>query len=178
MLLVSLIIAAAAAQPAPPALRAGVARVEITPAVLGPMYGYANRKCGPATGTHDPLNAKVLVLEAGASRIAIVTLDIGSIVSFELKRRVADKLGIPVLLLAASHSHSAPSFPLPSRPGEEPPADHPHARYLSELENKVFDAVARAKRAMFPARLGVGRGAAQLGYNRLLVREDGRARAV
>jgi len=31
---------------------------------------------------------------------------------------------------------------------------------------------------MFPARLGVGRGSARLGYNRLLLRDDGRARAV
>src|SRR2546422_264415 len=31
---------------------------------------------------------------------------------------------------------------------------------------------------MFPARLGIGRGSAQLGYNRLLLRDDGRARAV
>ena len=43
-------------------LRAGVARVEITPSTFMPMYGYANRKCGPANGTHDPLFAKVLVL--------------------------------------------------------------------------------------------------------------------
>jgi hypothetical protein len=107
-----------------------------------------------------------------------VTLDLGSIVSFDLRQRVADKLGIPVLLLAASHTHSAPSFPLPARAGDEPPADHPHARYLADVENKVFDAIARARRSMFPARLGVGRGSAQLGYNRLLVREDGRARAL
>ena len=47
------------------ALRAGVARVEITPAGSMPMYGYNNRKCGPSNGTHDPLFAKALVLQAG-----------------------------------------------------------------------------------------------------------------
>jgi hypothetical protein len=31
---------------------------------------------------------------------------------------------------------------------------------------------------MFPARLGIGHGSLQLGYNRLLLREDGRARAL
>ena len=31
-------------------LKAGVARVEITPSTFMPMYGYANRKCGPANG--------------------------------------------------------------------------------------------------------------------------------
>ena len=31
---------------------------------------------------------------------------------------------------------------------------------------------------MFPARLGIGHGSLQLGYNRLLLRDDGRARAL
>src|SRR6266542_4384841 len=91
-------------------LDAGVARVEITPSSFMQMYGYANRRCGPANGTHDPLFAKVLVLSTGESRVAIVTLDLGSIVSENLKREVASKLGIPVLLLAAAHTHSAPAF--------------------------------------------------------------------
>jgi neutral ceramidase len=80
-------------------LKAGVARVEITPSTFMPMYGYADRKCGPANGTHDPLFAKVLVLEAGGSRMALVSTDLGSLVSEILRRDVASKLGIPVLLL-------------------------------------------------------------------------------
>src|SRR5690242_8007871 len=94
-------------------LEAGIAKVEITPSSFMQMYGYANRKCGPANGTHDPLFAKVLVLATGESRMAIVTLDLGSIVSQNLEREVAVKLAIPVLLLSASHTHSGPLF-LPS----------------------------------------------------------------
>src|SRR5262249_55984278 len=85
-------------------LKAGLARVDITPSSLMQMYGYANRKCGPANGTHDPLFAKALVLEAGDSRIAIVTLDLGSMISDNLRRDVASRLNIPLLLLAASHT--------------------------------------------------------------------------
>src|SRR5712692_6567105 len=105
-------------------LEAGVAKIDITPSSFGPMYGYSNRKCGPANGTHDPLLAKALVLAAGDSRLAIVTLDLGSIVSENLKRDVAAKLGIPVLLLSVSHTHSGPSF-LPAEeraPGATPPS--------------------------------------------------------
>src|SRR4051812_20924046 len=91
-------------------LKAGVSRVEITPSGLMEMYGYANRKCGPANGTHDPLFAKVLVLESGDARIAIVTFDLGSMVSDNLRRDVESKLKIPLLLMSASHTHSAPSF--------------------------------------------------------------------
>ena len=133
------------------------------------MYGYANRKCGPANGTHDPLFAKAVVLAAGDSRLAIVTLDLGSIVAENLRRDVAEKLGIPVLLLAASHTHSGPLFL-----GDAPAA----TAYLAEMESKVFGAVRDAAASMFPARLGVGRGSLQLGYNRLLLRDDGRARAL
>ncbi len=74
-----------------------------------PMYGYANRKCGPANGTHDPLFAKALVLATGNARVAIVTLDIGNLTSETLRREVAEKLNIPVLLLAASQTHSGPA---------------------------------------------------------------------
>ena len=157
-------------------LLAGIAKAYITPSAFGPMYGYSNRKCGPANGTHDPLFAKALVLQAGDSRLAIVTLDLGSIVSENLRGDVAAKLGIPVLLLAASHSHSTPSF-LPSErsPAANPPGPSP---YQAEMEKKVFDAVSRAASSMFPARLGVGRGSLQLGYNRLLLRDNGRARAL
>ena len=156
-------------------LKAGVARVEITPSTLMPMYGYSNRKCGPANGTHDPLFAKVLVLEAGDSRLAIVTTDLGSLVSENLRRDVASKLNIPVLLLSASHTHSAPAF-LPF--GSAPSSTDEARSYLAELERKIFGAIEKASQSMFPARLGIGKGSLQLGYNRLLLREDGRARAV
>lgn len=153
-------------------LRAGVARVEITPTEFLPMFGYANRKCGPANGTHDPLYAKALVLATGDTRLAIVTLDLGSIVSEHVKERVASELGIPVLLLSASHTHSGPRF-LPLADGSGGPSP-----YRPELEDKIFTAVKQAAGSLFPARLGVGQGSLQLGYNRLLVRDDGRARAV
>ncbi|MBI3209778.1 MAG: neutral/alkaline non-lysosomal ceramidase N-terminal domain-containing protein [Candidatus Solibacter usitatus] len=161
-------------------LRAGVARIEITPAEFMPMYGYANRRCGPANGVHDPLFAKVVVLQSALTRVAIVTADLGSYVSDALRQDVAEKLGIPSLLLAASHTHSAPFF-LPqsltptSALGSEPPTA---AAYRAELDRKVFDAVKRASESMFPAKLRAGRGSVTLGYNRLTMRENGRARAL
>jgi hypothetical protein len=50
--------------------------------------------------------------------------------------------------------------------------------YLAAIEAKIFAAVQQAAGSMFPARIGVGRGASRLGYNRLLLRDDGRARAL
>jgi hypothetical protein len=59
------------------AMRAGVARVDITPPAGEQMWGYEDRR-QPATGTLDPLYARVLVLDAGPqARLALVTLDLG-----------------------------------------------------------------------------------------------------
>ncbi len=156
-------------------MRAGVARVEITPSSLMTMYGYANRKCGPANGTHDPLMAKALVLEAGGTRMAIVTLDLGSMVSDAVIREVRTRLGIPIVLLAASHTHSAPAFlPFGSAPSTSPEA----LAYRADLEARIVGVVERAIASMAPATLHVARGSLQLGYNRLLPRDDGRSRAL
>ena len=170
-----LLIALAVPATAAAELKAGIARVEITPSTLMPMYGYSNRKCGPANGTHDPLFAKALVLDSGGSRFALVTTDLGSLVSDNLRREVASKLSIPVLLLSASHTHSAPAF-LPF--GSAPASGEDAKAYLGEVERKIFGAIAKASESMFAARLAVAKGSLQLGYNRLLLREDGRARAL
>lgn len=150
-------------------LRAGVAKADLTPSGSMPMYGYSNRRCGPSAGVHDPLHAKALVLTSGDSKMAIVTLDLGSFVSEKLVTDIKTKLGIPVVLLAASHTHSGPAFLGPA-------SSHP--AYLAEIEAKIFDAVKRASESTFPARLAVSRGSIQLGYNRLLPRDDGRSRAL
>lgn len=169
----SLCVLASVAAQGEPTLKAGVARVDITPTVSMPMYGYQDRKCGPSSGVHDPLYAKALVLERGGDRIAIVTLDLGSIVSEQLNDEVAARLKVPVLLLAASHTHSSPSF-LPF--GSAPVHDGSGAAYQAELERKIFSAVEQASKSMFPAKLAVGRGSIQLGYNRLIPQTDGRSR--
>jgi neutral ceramidase len=168
-----LAIASASACAETPPLLAGIASADITPSFNGPMYGYANRKCGDSNSVHDRLHAKALVLAVGDKKLAIVTLDLGSIVSRDLNKQVANKLGIGVLLLAASHTHSAPSFlPVSGALPDEP------SRYQKELEPVLFSLVERASKDLFPARLAIGRGSLQLGYNRLLLRDNGRSRAL
>jgi len=169
-----LLLAAAAVAAAQP-FQAGVARVEITPSAMLPMYGYPNRTCPVAEGTHDALHAKALVLAAGKDRMAIVTLDIGTFGSAALQRRVAEELGIPVLLVSSSHTHSGPQFARENQ--EETPVTAAQRRYRADLEQKIFGIVRQASQSLFPAKLGLGRGSIQLGYNRLVLREDGRARA-
>src|SRR5580700_3343370 len=60
-------------------MQAGAAQVDITPPAGLPMYGFFNRitKHQVSSGTLDPLYARVLVLQAGEKRLALVTLDLG-----------------------------------------------------------------------------------------------------
>ena len=78
-----------------------------------------------------------------------------------------------MLLLAALHTHSAPSF-LPF--GSAPVRDSSGAAYQAELERRIFSAVEQASKIVAPAKLVVGRGSIQLGYNRLIPQSDGRSR--
>ncbi|HEX2522546.1 MAG TPA: hypothetical protein VHP35_10510, partial [Terriglobia bacterium] len=57
-------------------LKAGAARVEITPPIGHQLWGLASR-VGPSTGVLDPLYARVLVLKSANTSLAVVALDLG-----------------------------------------------------------------------------------------------------
>lgn len=154
------------------ALRAGVARVDITPPAGEQMWGYEDRR-QPAAGMLDPLYARVLVLEAGAEsaprRLALVTLDLGR--SFgpgslaRLREAAQRSSGISCLLVAASHTHSGPVI-------RDEYRDAPPAWEQAALD-KIARAIAEAAGGLQPARMGAGTGAAYIGHNRLRVNPDG-----
>ena len=56
--------------------KAAAAQTDITPPPDYKLWGYSDRKSG-ATGVLDPLFARVLVLDDGSNRLALVTLDLG-----------------------------------------------------------------------------------------------------
>jgi hypothetical protein len=57
-------------------------------------------------------------------------------------------------------------------------APYTETPFLAEVEEKIFEVIRKASSEMFAAKLGIARGSLQLGYNRLLMRDDGRARAL
>jgi len=153
-------------------LRAGVAKVDITPPAGEQMWGFEDRH-QPATGTLDPLYARVLVLEAGPetapTRLALVTLDLGRSFGPGSLARLRDTAkrssGIACLLVAASHTHSAPVI-------RDEYRDAPPPWEQAALE-RIEHAIADAAGALQPARIGVGTGVAYIGHNRLRVNPDG-----
>jgi len=150
-------------------LKAGVARVDITPPPGLPMYGYASRS-QPATGTLDPLYARVVVLEASERRLALVTLDLGRVFGpsslARLRDAVRESSGISFLLITASHTHAGPND-LDEYSSGQPPAWEPTAL------DKIAKAIAEAARQMQEVRLGTGDGRVYVGYNRRRVDSDG-----
>lgn len=131
------------------AFRAGFGRADITPRVGCKLVGYSNRP-GDATGVHDRLSSRALVLEDAGGRWAIVSnelcyLNMDSV--REIREAVQRRVGIPPshVFIATTHTHSGP---------HDREADN-WDRPLVEL---VADAVEAACDALQPARIGAGYG--------------------
>jgi neutral ceramidase len=93
-------------------LKAGVARVDLTPPLEfnTPLGGYGERMNRPAQGVHDRIFAKALVLSADQQKFAIVTIDIVGLPP-TLKPELIERLGAGwsagQLMLLPSHSHTS-----------------------------------------------------------------------
>jgi neutral ceramidase len=147
--LVALVIAlgagTAAAQGAGP-LRAGAAKVDITPAEL-PARSH---------GVLDPLNARAIVVDNGAARAALVTVDAGALPTAiwqRLSTRAERELGIAPdnFMLTATHTHSAPFV------------------RNDDYEERIFQAVRQAAAQLRPARMAFGTGQSWINVNRNII---------
>jgi hypothetical protein len=93
-------------------LRAGYAKVDVTPTGPVMMGGYDLRGT-PSEGVHgtDRLYARALILEASDVRVASLEGDVIMINGHDsFRRRILEATGIPVanILLGDAHNHAAP----------------------------------------------------------------------
>lgn len=120
-----------------------------------PVWLAGNRGGRYATGVHDPLWARAIVISDGSKKIALVSLDLigymfdeARAVQEELHRR----LGIPKenILIASTHDHSGPDtigvWGDNGQSGKDPD-------YMLWLRTRIVQAVAQADRQRKPARL-------------------------
>ncbi|MHB0874995.1 MAG: neutral/alkaline non-lysosomal ceramidase N-terminal domain-containing protein [Anaerolineae bacterium] len=131
------------------ALRAGFGRVDVTPRLGCRLMGYSNRQ-GVATGVHDPLLARALVLEAGGDRYALVACELlyaSGPTTAAVRDAVERRLGIrhDHVFVAAIHTHSGPD-------------DKDLGNWERPLGDLITDAVAAAVANLRPARIGSGFG--------------------
>jgi neutral ceramidase len=150
--------------------KAGVARADITPPPGVDLWGYGDRS-GPATGTLDPLYARVLVLDDGRQAVAVVTLDLGR--SFgqpqmnSVRERARQMHRVNEVMFIASHTHSGPVI-------DEDYDQVPE--WEQRALDKIVQAIGTARGRMTEARVGVGYGQAILGHNRRYIQSDGRVK--
>jgi hypothetical protein len=149
-------------------LRAGAAKVDITPAAGAAlqMSGYASRTAG-FKGIHDDLSVRAIVVEDGAAQAAIVSCEvIGLSQAFWEKttERITRETGIAPdhVLLAAVHTHAAPSTGVYGG-GQFAPDQ---AAYVTRLEDAILESIRQAKSSLQPARIGFATGTAKVNTNR------------
>jgi hypothetical protein len=160
-------------------LRAGAARIDVTPAQPVTLAGYGSRT-GLSQGVHDPISARALAFEQDGARLVLVSLDsLGfyNQTAEPLRQAILEACGLKPseLFLCAIHTHSAPTLTLDSDHG---PA--PNVEYTWALRVKLAAVVRTALDHLAPVQIGFGAGASPVGVNRREpVRDnDGRTKIV
>ena len=148
------------------ALRVGAAKVDITPKDLTKLEPITLGG-GDFDGVHDPIFARALVLDSGSGPVAIVAIDAVHLMDMmPLRQRIQSELGIAAdhIVITASHDHSAPRLGGggPFFKAVSPEQD----AYMAATNDKIVDALKRAKSSMQPARMGLGTGSADVNVNR------------
>lgn len=148
--------------------KAGFACVDITPPIGTPMTGFGihfTDRTG-VKGIHDPIEARALFLQQGATNTLIIGMDLCF-----LNRKEADRIKGAIgrqlnllprdILLNASHNHTGPMcsdwFYLPSAP-----------YYMDFLEVSLVKAAVEASRSLEPVTMWAGETTTRLPINRRL----------
>lgn len=130
---------------AKPVLKAGAAKVDISPPLGESVVG--GFRPFPATNIHDKLYAKCLVLDNGESRIAFIICDnlgITRDVYDEARERIAKETNFPAqnILMAATHTHSGTRARMP--------------KYRPIVVKGIAESLTSALKNLEPAKIGWG----------------------
>ena len=144
-------------------LRAGAARVDITPP--------ADPK-NPPSGkyAHERLYVRAIVLDNGSTRAALIAADQGGLpdaVWQPASKQIAAELNCPIedIVMSATHTHSGwgpGGFPGMRAPRADGALNQPPPPIVAQ----ILDAVRQAKANLQPARVGFGTGKSYLNVNR------------
>ena len=138
-------------------LRAGIAKVDVTPKGPVMMGGYSLRGA-PSDGVWDPIYVHALVFEVSGQRLCFLeseVVGIGGIDAF--RQKVADATGIPLanILLGHSHDHATPG---------------PNGALRNDFDRQFADGLVKAAQEavanLQPARIAAGTGHSRIAMNR------------
>ena len=154
------------------ALKAGCAKVNITPPLGIPLIGSYGK---PSDDVLDELYAKSLVLNDGANTIAIISADLLYTpleeIAGPVRKIITEKTGIPEqnILVCATHTHSGPEVFTKSkfRTAAGAPAPDIDRYYLDTLVKKIAGSALIAHKEMRQVKIGAGKGQTpEIVYNR------------
>src|SRR3954464_3456934 len=136
-------------------LRAGAATSNITPELDSMIVG--GFVPFPASGIHDELHARCLVLDDGKTKLALVVCDLLGLhrsVSIEARRLITESTGIPPshVAISGTHTHSAASALGENRYTADQPLDD----YQRFVARRISDGVRRAVNTLRPAQIAFG----------------------
>ncbi|HEV3120660.1 MAG TPA: neutral/alkaline non-lysosomal ceramidase N-terminal domain-containing protein [Isosphaeraceae bacterium] len=138
------------------AVEVGFGKADITPDAGGPKpvwiagYGHNRR----ATGVHDPLYARAVVVRDGPTKVALVSVDLVGFMYPSTKNVRAKLEGFTYVLVSSTHNHEGPDTiglwgPSIRESGVDPD-------YLKKAEAGVVEAVRSADASAVPARAEYG----------------------
>jgi neutral ceramidase len=137
-------------------LMAGTSKINITPKTDQPV--------------HDSVFARSLVLDIKGQRLAFVSLDLVIFTSERVEQICMQRYNIDRVILSSSHDHSGPMVDNKINFSQSSP-------FQPFYEDQIIKVVGEAVAQLFPAKIAAGKNTfPQLGFNRLVVREDGHAR--
>ncbi|MCK5440395.1 MAG: neutral/alkaline non-lysosomal ceramidase N-terminal domain-containing protein [Maribacter sp.] len=153
-------------------LRAGVARINITPLSPIPMSGYGGRN-DEFQKVRDSLYVTAIVFSDEINQAVIITADLigfSDKFSSETIHKIMKETGLREenILLSATHNHGGPvnnTYGINTYPGV--------ADYVVELQGKIIEVVLKAKKNMQEVQLGTAKGKCNMNINRRARLADG-----
>jgi hypothetical protein len=140
-------------------LHAGVAKVDITPpSAMLPI----NQGMQVLGGVHDPIFARALVLDNGATKVALISVDSAGMPNgAEVVKAVSQQLNAPAdhLSISVIHDHNTPTFGGQGSKYNSKP-------YADIMLKGIVEAARQANANLQSARIGFGTGKAYVNTNR------------
>ena len=174
-----MVAAAASGSAAAQGLRAAAVKVDITPEDSQLLLGYGPRM---STEVHDRIYHRIVVLETGESRFALVSSDLGALSPGfydEFARQVeADtRISRERFWWTLTHTHSAPIVGPPAFAGAllaRQFAVEWDRDYARKVTDSLMEGIKKAISRLRPASMGVGSGTAMANMNRRARDVDGK----
>lgn len=148
-------------------LKAGFAQTDITPTLEDGrkvwIAGYDQNR--PATGVHDQLACRCVVLDDGDHQIALAAVDLVGL-QYPVVQRIRERLPeLHYVLVSSTHNHEGPDViglwgPSPIQSGVDP-------KYVDFVVDQVVAAVQQARQQLTPVNASYGTA-----QNRALLRDS------